>query len=131
MATRDQNCSPILVIYDSDCGFCTWCTEFLQKRACEPLRFIGFTDSDAQTYIQNKHIPVSIYDPDTIVVSTHDGRILYRGDATLYLLKKLRFPWRALGSISTIVPRFIRDGMYNFVGNHRGFLSKWYKPKSD
>lgn len=131
MTTRDQNHLPIRVIYDSDCGFCTWCTEFLKKRTREPIHFVGFTNPDAQTQIQNNNLPVSIHNPGTIVVFTHDGRTLYRSDATLYLLKKLRFPWRALGSISIIVPRFIRDGIYNFVGNHRGFLSKWYKPKPD
>ena len=55
--------------------------------------------------------------PDSIVL-VEDGRVFVRSGAALRILRRLRFPWPLLYGL-VIVPRVIRDRVYDVVAAHR------------
>jgi predicted DCC family thiol-disulfide oxidoreductase YuxK len=57
--------------------------------------------------------------PDSIIVRTSDGRLLVRSDASLYVMQRLGGVWAALAALARLVPRFLRDAVYDFVARIR------------
>jgi len=51
-----------------------------------------------------------------------DGRWYERSSAVLQIALRLRFPWPLLG-LFYIVPRFLRDALYNLVARNR---KRWF-----
>jgi predicted DCC family thiol-disulfide oxidoreductase YuxK len=60
------------------------------------------------------------------VILWEEGKISYRSTAALRIVKKLRGVWPLL-YVLTIVPVFIRDGIYNWVAKNR---YKWWGKSS-
>ncbi|MGB7075393.1 MAG: DCC1-like thiol-disulfide oxidoreductase family protein, partial [Candidatus Sulfotelmatobacter sp.] len=60
---------------------------------------------------------------DTVyVVVDHelpDEYLLSRSEAVLFVLKQLARPWRALASLLQILPKSLRDAVYNAVARRR------------
>jgi predicted DCC family thiol-disulfide oxidoreductase YuxK len=55
--------------------------------------------------------------PDSIILVDAD-RVFVRSDAALRILRRLRFPWPMFYGLM-IVPRPIRDRVYDFIAAHR------------
>jgi predicted DCC family thiol-disulfide oxidoreductase YuxK len=75
---------------------------------------------DAQKLNQNATlslIPQTLYEFDSFVL-VHGGEFYQRSTAALKVTRLLGFPYSLL-ALNLIVPRFIRDGVYNFIGRHR------------
>ena len=111
----------ILVLYDSDCGFCMWCVKQLQK-----------LDNDQQLN------PVALQTPDVLkrhniaftdaIKSLHvvhpDGRISNAGNAMRDIISTLRWLWpaRYLWKLPGF-PALMNYGYY-LVANNRQQASK-------
>jgi predicted DCC family thiol-disulfide oxidoreductase YuxK len=50
-----------------------------------------------------------------MAVRTLDGRLLLKSEAWLHIMRRLGGIWKLIGSVCSIVPRFIRDWGYDFV----------------
>jgi predicted DCC family thiol-disulfide oxidoreductase YuxK len=48
-----------------------------------------------------------------------DGTARVRIDAVISVLDRLGGGWRGVGAIYSVLPRFVRDGMYRLVAKHR------------
>ena len=57
--------------------------------------------------------------PDTLVLRTGDGQLRLRSDAVIYILMRLGGLWTVLACMFRLVPRALRDAIYNFVGGLR------------
>jgi predicted DCC family thiol-disulfide oxidoreductase YuxK len=57
--------------------------------------------------------------PDSIIVLTPEGSVLLESAAVLYMLKRIGGSWGALGQLSAIVPRRIRDAAYRVIARWR------------
>jgi predicted DCC family thiol-disulfide oxidoreductase YuxK len=55
--------------------------------------------------------------PETIVL-LEDGEVYVRSDAALRIARRLTFPWPLAYGLM-IVPRFIRDAVYDFIAVRR------------
>ena len=64
-------------------------------------------------------------DPDTVLL-LRNGRIYSRSTAVLLIASRLRFPWPLLTALM-VVPRFIRDPVYDFVARNR---KRWFGERS-
>ncbi|QLC23535.1 DUF393 domain-containing protein [Parasphingopyxis sp. CP4] len=47
-----------------------------------------------------------------------DGQIFQRSTAVVHIAKRLPWPWRIAAAL-WIIPRPIRDGLYNLIARHR------------
>ena len=77
--------------------------------------------------VQSPQLPSvqSPADPDTVLL-LRNGRIYSRSTAVLLIASRLRFPWPLLTALM-VVPRFIRDPVYDFVARNR---KRWFGERS-
>lgn len=61
-------------------------------------------------------------DPGSVVV-LDEGEVLVRGDAVLRVMRRLGGPWHLL-RMGAVIPRPIRDTLYDVVARHRSRLGR-------
>jgi predicted DCC family thiol-disulfide oxidoreductase YuxK len=109
------------VLYDGVCGLCNGLNQFLLKRDTQDrLRFASLQSSFSNVVL--KRHGANSADLDTVYVVLHHGqpseRLLARSDAILYLVGQLGGIWR-LGKVGRLMPKLLRDAMYNLVATNR------------
>ena len=107
--------APIL-LFDGVCNLCNGAVNFvLDHERGTALRF-GSLQSSAGLALLDRSggRPRSL---DTVVVIDDEHRY-ERSAAILRLARDLRWPWRAL-TVLWIVPRPLRDALYDWVAQHR------------
>jgi predicted DCC family thiol-disulfide oxidoreductase YuxK len=107
-----------IIFYDGYCGFCHRAVRWVLKRDPTGTRF-RFAPLQGATF--QKLVPAFYRAtlPDTIVLRTSDGKLLVRSDAFIHILRRLGGPWTPLATALNLVPRSIRDGVYDFVARIR------------
>jgi predicted DCC family thiol-disulfide oxidoreductase YuxK len=104
------------VFYDGSCGLC--------HRA---IRFLIAEDASGTTF---RYAPLGgdafaalVGDvkglPDSVVVRTPDGAVLTKSDAALRMLSRLGGLWRVAAIVGGLVPRSIRNVVYDFIARIR------------
>src|SRR5262249_10514323 len=107
-----------MLFYDGHCGLCHGAVRFIlaEDRAGDTLRFAPL-DSDAFRAVVPA--PDRLTLPDSLIVLTNDGTLLTRSAAVLYLLQRLGGVWRLLASVISVVPRAVRDRVYDGIARVR------------
>jgi predicted DCC family thiol-disulfide oxidoreductase YuxK len=110
-----------IVLYDGICGLCNRLIQFLLKRDVhDRFRFAPLQSEFADSLLRRHG--VSAIDLDTVYVVVDHGRsterLLARSDAMLLVLRELGGIWSA-ARLGTIVPRFIRNRLYDLVARNR------------
>ena len=81
--------------------------------------------SDVGRELMREH-GLSLPDGDpTSIVLVEGGRAFERSSAALRIARRLQFPWRLLYGF-VVVPRFLRDAVYDFVARRR---YRWFGKK--
>jgi predicted DCC family thiol-disulfide oxidoreductase YuxK len=94
-----------LVLYDGTCALCHGWVRFLLTR-----------DRDGTLFT---FAPQQEEESPSIRVRTADGRLLERSAAVLHLLERVGGLWRVLARAGRLVPRPLRDRVYDFVARVR------------
>lgn len=104
-----------LIAYDTDCVFCESGIRFIADRDRDnTLYYTSFNSGTGLEIISQLHKEEQ---PDSIFL--YDGEKLYfKSDAVLKILRRLTFPWNLLTFLK-ILPRFIRNPVYDFIAKHR------------
>jgi predicted DCC family thiol-disulfide oxidoreductase YuxK len=112
-----------LLLYDGTCGFCARSVQFVlaHERTAHALQFARLEGPFArELFVRHPELPlvdtIIWYEPAT---NGDPERVLVRSDVTLELLCYLGGPWRVLSQIGRLVPRPLRDAVYDFVARHR------------
>ena len=104
------------ILFDGVCNLCNGFVQFVIARDPQArFRFAALTSAAAQSLLRESAVAAPI--PDSIVL-VEDGRVYFRSDAALRIARGLTFPWPLLG-VFTIVPRVIRDWVYDFIAARR------------
>jgi predicted DCC family thiol-disulfide oxidoreductase YuxK len=103
------------ILFDGVCNLCSGFVQFVIAR--DPgahFRFAALSSPAAERALSAAGVtPV----PGSIIL-IDDGVAYFRSDAPLRIARRLRFPWPlAYGLL--IVPRFIRDRVYDFIAARR------------
>ncbi len=118
-ATNNRQ-SPI-VLYDGVCGLCNRVTQVLLKYDHKDLFRYASLQSDFAGKILRRH-GADPSELDTVCVvlnyETPQEKVLVRSDAVLYLGRELGGIWGVM-AWSRVIPRFIRDAVYNLVASTR------------
>jgi predicted DCC family thiol-disulfide oxidoreductase YuxK len=106
-----------ILFYDGHCGLCHRAVKFVLRH--DRSAAFRFAPLQGSTFVET--IPPEKRDllPDSVVLFTSDGRLLTRSDAFIYIFRRLGGAWAALGAISVIVPRPIRDVVYGVIARIR------------
>jgi predicted DCC family thiol-disulfide oxidoreductase YuxK len=109
---------PEILFYDGHCGLCHRAVKFVLKhdRAGNAFRFAPLQGETFQSRVPPERRAGL---PDSVVVLTADGNLLTRSDAFLHILQKLGGGWKALAGILGVIPRSVRDAVYNTVARIR------------
>lgn len=119
-----MNTAPAVLLYDGECGFCAGSVQFVLKRETldqrTELQFAPL-QSDFGAYVRARHPEVT--DIDSIVwyetLATGHSRVRVRSAAALAVARHLGGTWRWLARLGTLVPRPLRDAVYNAIARRR------------
>ena len=104
------------ILFDGVCNLCNGFVQFVIAR--DPgarFRFAALQSAAAASLLREAGVTAPL--PDSIVL-LEGARLHFRSDAALRILRGLRFPWSlAFGFV--ILPRFIRDRVYDIIAAHR------------
>jgi predicted DCC family thiol-disulfide oxidoreductase YuxK len=104
------------ILFDGVCNLCNGFVRFVIAR--DPsgrFRFAALQSSAAASLLRDAGVTAPL--PDSMVL-VQDGRVYVRSDAALRVARGLRFPW-PMAYACIVVPRFIRDRVYDVVAAHR------------
>jgi len=111
-ATQDR------IFYDGICALCQGYIRFLVRRdraggkfRYAPLQGLTFAALVPPEQRQNL--------PDSMVVLAKDGRLLVRSEGVIHILRRLGGFWGIIARVIAVIPRPIRDGVYDFVARIR------------
>jgi predicted DCC family thiol-disulfide oxidoreductase YuxK len=104
--------------YDGHCGLCHRAVRFVlaEDREGNEFRFAPLQGETFQRLVPPEQRAGL---PDSIVVRREDGVLLARSDAFIYILRRLGGGWGALAAILRVIPRPVRDAVYDLVARIR------------
>lgn len=106
---------PIL-LFDGVCKFCHASVQFVIKRDSKNLfRFCPLQSERGQQLAKQ----FGIESPGlTSMILIQNNRAYRKSSAALHIARQLNMPWPLL-YMFTIVPPFLRDAVYDYIGSHR------------
>ena len=106
--------SPRIVLYDGRCHLCRSSVRFLVRADKGRIYRLAWLQSPAaRSLLRGVELP----ETDSVIL-VHRGRTYFRSTAILRALADLGGAWKAV-AILLIVPRRLRDAIYDFVGARR------------
>ena len=104
--------SPV-ILFDGVCNLCqasvTW---VIARDRAEVFRFASLQSAAARELLRGVTVPDSVVLVDEAGVHT-------RSAAALRIARRLGFPWAMLGWVGAVLPRFLRDAVYDWVARNR------------
>lgn len=110
-----------LVFYDGDCGFCNSSVQFILNKRKKEFYFTPLQSELAKTLLSRHEIEINL---DTIYYA-YRGKIYERSTAALNICKGLKGLYPMM-MIFIVLPRFIRDAVYNAIAKRRHRLKAGY-----
>lgn len=104
-----------LILFDGVCNLCNAFVRFVIKYDSKAEFMFGSMQSERGKEIVSRLNNNAIL--DTVIVLFR-GKMYQRSDAFLFIVKRLRFPINLL-VITYVVPRIIRNSIYNFIAKRR------------
>ena len=111
---------PIIFI-DGQCHLCHGAVQFVATRDRNYFYFSSLQGKLAQELINKSG------NLDSVVVFDR-GRVFTKSCAALYIGEKLKFPWNLFARLLKIIPKSLRDSMYELIANNR---YRWFGKKSE
>jgi predicted DCC family thiol-disulfide oxidoreductase YuxK len=113
-----------IILFDGVCNLCTGSVQFVLKRDKEKKFMFASLQSDyGQSLLKQFDLPINTYNS---FVLFQDKNIYTRSTAALKVFQELK-RWKWV-KIFWIVPKLIRDGVYNLVARNR---YKWFGKKKE
>lgn len=104
------------ILFDGVCNLCNGFVRFVIARDPEArFRFAALTSPAGGRVLREAGITSPL--PDSMIL-IEEGRAFMRSDAPLRIARGLSFPWPLLYGF-IVVPRFIRDRVYDFIAGRR------------
>ncbi len=109
-----------LVLFDGVCNFCNFWVQFALKRDQKgKLQFTSLQGETAHQLLPQYNIDPTIL---TSVIFIDHGKVYRESSAALRVCRYLDGGWKLLYGL-IIIPVFIRDGIYKWIGRNR---YKWF-----
>jgi predicted DCC family thiol-disulfide oxidoreductase YuxK len=104
-----------IVYFDGLCNVCNRFIDFLIRR--DRRRVMKYAPLQGST--ARSHLPAHLVtDLSTMAFEAGDGRIYTDSSAAIRAIAALGGVWTTMYAC-LVVPRFVRDGVYRWVANHR------------
>lgn len=109
-----------IILYDGVCHLCNGVINFILPRDKDrTFRFSPLQSETGQALLRKFQLPTDDYDSFVLV----EGEKAYqRSSAAIKVMQGMGFPY-SLGAVLWILPRPVRDALYNWVAKNR---YKWF-----
>lgn len=105
-----------VILFDGECPLCRRLVTFLiQADPQQRIRLATVQSPPGQDLLRWASLPVDHF---STVAYIANGQVSVRSEAFFNALAQLGWPWRALG-IFRVLPRPLRDALYNLVARNR------------
>jgi predicted DCC family thiol-disulfide oxidoreductase YuxK len=119
---RHATAAPSLVLYDGQCGFCHGWIRLLLAEDAEGRRFrFAPLQGERARHVLTEEQRRAV--GDTVVVITPDAQVLSRSEAAIHIGDRLGGGWRVMTTVLRVVPRTVRDAVYDAVARVRHRLA--------
>ena len=118
-----MNDKPV-ILFDGVCNLCSGSVQFILKRDKEKnFLFASLQSVYGQNLLKELNLPKGTFNS---FILFEKGKVFTRSTAALKMFSQLKnWGWVQL---FWIVPKFIRDAVYNFIANNR---YKWFGKKNE
>lgn len=108
----------LTVVFDGNCQLCNFSVQILRK--ADKINRLHFVPYQRLHSFYGHQILAGINEipSDSVAVITQKGKVIVKSDAILFILKELGGIYRIF-CLLKIIPRFIRDGFYNWIAKNR------------
>ena len=104
----------MIVFFDGVCNLCQGSVRYLIKHdKKEVLKFASLQGNYAKDFVNETEIQ------SMQSILFFDGKMLYKKSTAVLKLSRLLGGWHQLLLLGYILPRFLRDGLYNIVAKNR------------
>ncbi len=111
-----------VILFDGVCNYCNSMVNFVIKQDKQKLiKFSALQSNSGQDLLNKLDVPRDI---DSFVF-IENGKAYLQSTAALKVLQHLSWYWQWTQAL-WIIPKFIRDGVYNFIAKRR---YKWFGKK--
>ena len=118
MPLKDNNETNIL-LFDGVCNLCSKTVQFIiRKDPKAKFRFASLQSQSGQLLLTQLGLPLDTFNS---LIYIRDKRFYLKSTAVLKVLQELSGGWRLLFCL-IILPRFIRDFVYDFIAKRRYFI---------
>ncbi len=106
-----------IILFDGVCNLCNGSVIFILKREQSPtFRFASIQSEAGKELLKWCGLPE---DFDQAIVLIDRGKIHLGATAALKIGGHLKLPWSFLSDVGLLVPKFLRDGVYRQIAQHR------------
>ena len=106
-----------IILFDGVCNLCNGSVVFVLQREKEPVfQFASIQSEAGKTWLRWCRLPE---DYSQTVVLIDGGRVYLGSTAALKIGQTLKFPWSFLSQAGFIVPKFIREWVYQQIALNR------------
>lgn len=114
-----------VILFDGVCNLCNSSVQFVIKHDSNGIFKFASLQSDAgEALLKKYNLPLNNFNSFLLI---EDGKVYSRSSAALRVAKKLNGIIKILYGF-IIVPKFIRDAVYNLVATNR---YKWFGKKEE
>ena len=106
-----------IILFDGVCNLCNGSVTFILQREKVPLfQFASLQSEAGKRLLEWCGLPK---DYNQAIILIDQGKISFGSTAALRIGRTLRFPWSIVSSAGLIVPKLIRDWVYNQIAVNR------------
>lgn len=114
-----------VVLFDGVCNLCSSSVQFILKRDRKNQFLFGSLQGEyGQSVLRKYQLPVNEFNSFMLI---EDNKLYTKSTGALRMLKHLGGGWSLL-YVFIIVPKFIRDAVYNWIARNR---YKWFGKKNE
>lgn len=112
-----------IIFYDGECGFCNLSVQFvLNHERTDDIYFSSLQSDYASVFFKSLELP----DPDLSTFYFYNNGVLFeKSTAALKVLPNLKW-YLQIAVIGWVVPRILRDKLYDFVAKRRKKLANGF-----
>lgn len=114
-----------IVLFDGVCNLCNSSVQFIIKHdKKKQFRFASLQGNYGQSFLKKYNLPVDNFNS---FILQEDDKVYTRSTGALRMLKELGGVWSLFYGF-IIIPKFIRDGVYNWVAKNR---YRWFGKREE
>lgn len=107
-----------IVLIDDTCTFCNRSVAFIINHGGgDTFDFISLYEKKGKNHLKNSGLPEN-YDASVVLIDTKQDMAYIKSGAVLRIARRLKGLWPVFYAF-LIIPRFIRDAVYDIVARHR------------